>query len=65
MRNESIRLLLLLLIANLFLNFKEINFKLEKILLILGMWFFIGLLWNYLSPGNIESLKLFYKENIY
>ena len=65
MRNESIRLLLLLLIANLFLNFKEINFKLEKILLILGIWFFIGLLWNYLSPGNIESLKLFYKENIY
>lgn len=65
MRNESIRLLLLLSIVNLFLNFKEINFKSEKILLILGIWFFIGLLWNYLSPGNIESLKLFYKENIY
>lgn len=29
------------------------------------MWFIIGLFWNYLSPGNIESLKIFYKENIY
>lgn len=65
MRNESIRLLLLLSIANLFLNFKKINFKLEKISLILGMWFIIGLFWNYFSPGNIESLKIFYKENIY
>lgn len=65
MRNESIRFLMLLSIVNLFLNSKKINFKLEKIPLILGVWFFIGLLWNYLSPGNIESLKMFYKENIY
>lgn len=65
MRNESIRLLMLLTIINLLFNFKENNFKLYKIPVILAGWFFIGLLWNYLSPGNIESLKMFYKENIY
>lgn len=65
MRNESIRLLMLLTIINLLFNFKENNFKLYKIPIILAGWFFIGLLWNYLSPGNIESLKMFYKENIY
>lgn len=65
MRNESIRLLIFLAIINLLFNFKKNNFKLYKIPVILAGWFFIGLLWNYLSPGNIESLKMFYKENIY
>lgn len=65
MRNESIRFLLLLAIINLFLNYKKVDFKLCKLSITLAAWFFIGLLWSYLSPGNIESLKIFYKENIY
>lgn len=65
MRNESIRLLLLLSIIKLLFESKKINFKLYKIPIVLAGWFFIGLLWSYLSPGNIESLKIFYKENIY
>lgn len=65
MRNESIRFLLLLSIINLFFELRKINFKLYKIPIVLAGWFFIGLLWNYLSSGNIESLKIFYKENIY
>lgn len=65
MRNESIRSLILLAIINLFLNFKKNNLKLFKIPIVLAGWFFIGLLWNYLSSGNIESLTIFYKENIY
>lgn len=65
MRTESIRLIILFFFIHLFIKKDFKNLMKDKISVILSSLFGLGLIWSIFSPGKLESLKLFKKENIY